>query len=84
MTEWDFSNVPTICCVQKRFRFKDTNSLEAKGWEKLYHANSNIVITDKIDFKTRARKGSGTQRKSSAGEEQTVLDGTLGILNFRG
>lgn len=40
---------------------KDMNRLKEKGWQKLFHANSNqkrtgeaILITDKIDLKTKS------------------------------
>ena len=49
---------------RRHFRFKDTNSLKAKGWKKIHHANSNrkhlgvaILIADKIDFKTSSANG---------------------------
>ena len=42
---------------------KDTYRLKVKGWKKIFHANTNqkkagvaILISDKIDFKTKAVK----------------------------
>jgi len=45
----------------------DTYRLKVKGWKKIFHANRDqkkagvaIVISDKIDFKTKAVKRDGT------------------------
>ena len=42
---------------------KDIHRLEVRGWKKVFHANRNdkkaataILISDKIDFKTKAIK----------------------------
>ena len=42
---------------------RDTYRLKVKGWKKIYHANRDqkkaevaILISDKIDFKTKAVK----------------------------
>ena len=42
---------------------KDTDRLKTKGWKKIFHANGDqkkagvtILISDKIDFKTKAVK----------------------------
>ena len=42
------------------FRYKDTHRLTARGWKKVFHASGNtkkaevaILISDKIDFKTK-------------------------------
>ena len=55
---------PVICCLQEsHFRAKDTHRLKVRGWKKIFHANVNgkkvgvaILISDKIDFKTKAIK----------------------------
>ena len=52
---------PTICCLQEtHLKAKDTYKLKMKGWKKISHENGNdmkvgdaILISDKIDFKTR-------------------------------
>ena len=54
----------TISCLQEtHFRVKDTYRLKVRGWKKIFHANGNnkkagvaILISDKIDFKTKAIK----------------------------
>ena len=55
---------PHICCLQYlNLRTKELQRLEVKGWKKIYSkqmdrkkANVAILISDKIDFKTRAIK----------------------------
>ena len=53
-----------ICCLQEtHLKTRDTCRLKVKGWEKTFHANGDqkkagvtILISDKIDFKTKAVK----------------------------
>ena len=53
---------PSTCCLQEtHLRAKDTQRLKVRGWEKIFHANGPdrkagvaILISDKIDFKTKA------------------------------
>ena len=53
---------PSICCLQEtHFRAKDTHRLKVRGWKNILHANRKdkkvvvvILISDKIDFKTKA------------------------------
>ena len=55
---------PYICCLQETyFKTGDTYRLKVKGWKKVFHANRDqkkaeaaILISDKIDFKTKAVK----------------------------
>ena len=55
---------PYICCLQKtHLKTKDTYRLKVKGWKKIFHTNRDqkkagvaILISDKIDFKTKAVK----------------------------
>ena len=55
---------PYIYCLQEtHFKPRDTYRLKVKGWEKIFHANRDpkkagvaILISDKIDFKTKAVK----------------------------
>ena len=51
-----------ICCLQEtHFKTRDTYRLKVKGWKKIFHTNRDqkkagvaILISDKIDFKTKA------------------------------
>ena len=53
-----------MCCLQEtHLRAKDTYRLKVRGWEKIFHDNGQdrkagvaILISDKIDFKTKAIK----------------------------
>ena len=55
---------PYICCLQEtHLKTGDTYRLKVKGWKKIFHANREqkkagvaILISDKIDFKTKAVK----------------------------
>ena len=62
VAEWKKRQKPSICCLQEtHLRTKDTYRLKVKGWEKVFHANRHdrkagvaILISDEIDFKTKA------------------------------
>ena len=64
LAEWTQKQVPYICCPQEtHLKTRDTYRLKVKGWKKIFHANKDqkkagvaILISDKIDFKTRAVK----------------------------
>ena len=53
-----------ICCLQEtHLETRDTYGLKVKGWKKIFHANRDekkagvaILISEKIDFKTKAMK----------------------------
>ena len=53
-----------ICCLQEtHLKTRDTYRLKQKGWKKVFHANRDqnkagvaILISNKIDFKTKAVK----------------------------
>ena len=55
---------PYICCLQEtHLKTGDTYRWKVKGWKKIFHANRDqkkagvaILISDKIDFKTKAVK----------------------------
>ena len=60
----DTKTNPYICCLQEiHLKTRDTYKLKVKGWKKIFHANRDqkkagvaILISDKIDFKTKAVK----------------------------
>ena len=62
--EWIQKQDPYICCLQEtHLKTRDTYRLKVKGWKKIFHANGDqkkagvaILISDKIDFKTKAVK----------------------------
>ena len=65
LAEWIKKQDPYICCQQEtQPETRDTYRLKVKGWKKIFHANRDqekagvaILISDKIDFKTKAVKG---------------------------
>ena len=64
LAEWVQKQNPYLCCLQETTSKQgDTNRLKVKGWKKIFHANRDqkkagvaILISDKIDFKTKAVK----------------------------
>ena len=64
LAEWIQKQDPYICCLQEtHLETRDTYRLKVKGWKKIFHANRDqkkagvaILISDKIDFKTKAVK----------------------------
>ena len=64
LAEWIQKQDPYICCLQEtHLETRDTYRLKVKGWKKICHANRDqkkagvaILISDKIDFKTKAVK----------------------------
>ena len=64
LAEWKQKQDPYICCLQDTcLKTRDTYRLKVKGWKKILHANRDqkkagvaILISDKIDFKTKAVK----------------------------
>ena len=64
LAEWIQKQEPYICCLQEtHLKTRDTYRLKVKGWKKIFHANRDqkkagaaILISDKIDFKTKAVK----------------------------
>ena len=65
LAEWIQKQDPYICCLQEtQPKTRDTYRLKVKGWKKIFHANRDqkkagvvILISDKIDYKTKAVKG---------------------------
>ena len=64
LAEWIQKQDPYICCLQEtHLKTTDTYRLKVKGWKKIFHENRDqkkagvaILISDKIDFKTKAVK----------------------------
>ena len=64
LAEWIQKQDPYICCLQEtHLKTRDTYRLKVKGGKKISHANGDqkkagvaILISDKIDFKTKAVK----------------------------
>ena len=64
LADWIQKQDPYICCLQQtHLETRDTYRLKVKGWKKLFHANRDqkkagvaILISDKIDFKTKSVK----------------------------
>ena len=60
--EWIQKQDSYICCLEEtNLENRDTFILKVKGWKKISHANRDqkkagvaILISDKIDFKTKA------------------------------
>ena len=58
------NKTPYICCLQEiHLKTRDTYRLKVKGWKKIFYANRDkknarvaMLISDKIDFKTKAVK----------------------------
>ena len=63
LAEWIQKQDPIICCLQEtHLKTRDTYRLKV-GWKKIFHTNRDqkkagvaILISDKIDFKTKAVK----------------------------
>ena len=64
LAEWIQKQDSYICCLQEtHLKTRDTYRLKVKGWKKMFHANRDqkkagvaILISDKIDFKTKTVK----------------------------
>ena len=64
LAEWIQKQDPYICCLQEtHLKTGDTYRPKVKGWKKIFHPNRDqkkagvaILISDKIDFKTKAVK----------------------------
>ena len=64
LAEWIQKQDPYICCLQEtHLKTRDTYRLKVKGWKKISQANRDqkkagvaILISDKIDFKTKSVK----------------------------
>ena len=85
LAEWIQKQDPYICCLKKtHLKTRDTYRLKVKSWKKIFHANRDqnkagvaILISDKIDFKTKAVKRHKERHyimiKGSIQEEITII-----------
>ena len=86
LAKWIQKQDPYICCLQEtHLRTRDTYRLKVKGWKKIFHANRNqkkagvaILISDKIDFKTKAvkrdKEGHYIMIRGSIQEDITIIN----------
>ena len=86
LAEWIQKQDPYICCLQEiHLKTGDTYRLKVKGWKKIFHANRAqkkagiaILISDKIDFKTKSVKrdkdGHYIMIKGSIQEDITIIN----------
>ena len=85
LADWIQKQDPYICCLQEtHLKTRDTYRLKVKGWKKRFHANRDqkkagvtILISDKIDFKTKSVKrdteGHYIMLKGSIQEEDMTI-----------
>ena len=86
LAEWIQKQDPYICCLQEtHLKTRETYRLKVKGWKKIFHANRDekkagvaILVSDKIDFKTKAMKrhkdGHYIMNKGSIQEDITIIN----------
>ena len=86
LAEWIQKQDPYICCLQEtHLKTRDTYRLKVEGWKKIFHANRDqkkagvaILISDKIDFKTKAvkrdKEGHYIMIKESIQEDITIIN----------
>ena len=86
LAEWIQKQDPYICCLQEtHLKTRDTYRLKVKGWKKIFHSNRDqkkagvaILISDKIDFKTKAMKrdkeGHYIMIKGLIQEDETIIN----------
>ena len=85
LAEWIKKPDLSICCLQHtHLKTRDTYRLKVKGWKKILHLNRDqkkagiaILISDKIDFKTKAvkrdKEGHYIMIKGSIQEEDIII-----------
>ena len=85
LAEWIEKQDPYICCLQEtHLKTEDTYRLKVKVWKKIFHASRDqkkagvaILISDKIDFKTKAvkrdKEGHYIRIKGSIQEEDMTI-----------
>ena len=87
LAEWIQKQDPYICCLQEtHLKPRNTYRLKVKGWKKIFHTNGDqkkagvaLLISDKIDFETKAmkrdREGHYIMIKGSIQEEDIIIIG---------
>ena len=85
LAEWIQTHDPYIRFLQEtHLETRDTYGLKVKGWKKIFHANRDqkkagvaILVSDKIDFKTKAvkrdKEGHYIMIKGSIQEEDITI-----------
>ena len=85
LAEWIQKQDPNIYCLQEtHLKTRDTYKLKVKGWKKIFHANRDQnkagvakLMSDKIDFKTKAvkrdKEGHYIMIKGSIQEEDITI-----------
>jgi len=85
LAEWIQKQDPYIRCLQEtHLKTGDTYRLKVKGWKKVFHTNRDqkkagvaILISDKIDFKTKAvkrdKEGHYIMIKGSIQEKEKII-----------
>ena len=85
LNEWIQKQDTYICCLQEtHLETNDTYRLKVKVWRKIFHANRDqkkagvsILISDRIDFKTKAverdKEGHYMMIKGSIQEEDITI-----------
>ena len=86
LAEWIQQQDPYICCLQEtHLKIRDPYRLKVEGWKKIFHATRDqkkagvaVLISDKIDFKTKAVKrdkdGHYIMIKGSIQEDITIIN----------
>ena len=85
LAEWIQKQDCYICCLQEtHLKTRDTFRLKVKDWKKIFHANRDqnkagvaILMSDKVDFKTKAvkrdKEGHYIMIKGSIQEEDITI-----------
>ena len=84
LAEWIEKQDLYIYCLQEtHLKISGTFRLKAKGWKKIFHTNGDqkkagvaILISDKIDFQTKAVKRHYIMIKGSIQEEDITIINT--------
>ena len=98
LAEWIQKQDPYICSLQEtHLKPRDTYRLKVKGWRKILHTNGDqkkagaaILISDKIDFQTKAvkrnKEGHYVMIKGSIqeGDITIIYSPNIGALQYVG